>query len=68
MLLTHNALAPQHLTIDERLSELAAILALGVVRLKAAKSSELSAGQAHSALHFGGTESVCRTHRNGGTE
>jgi len=38
-----NALKPEHMTADERLDELAAILSIGLMRLQARQSSHLSA-------------------------
>ena len=47
-----NALKPEHMTADERLDELASILAIGVVRLRERKSSRLSANRGESCLDF----------------
>lgn len=60
-----NPLSPDRMTAAERLDEVAAILAAGVVRLSALKSSELSGREATSSLHFGAGESVCRTEPKG---
>ena len=46
------ALSPDRLTPAERLDEVAAILAAGLIRLKAAKSSGLSADPGESRLDF----------------
>jgi hypothetical protein len=45
-----NALKPEHMTSDERLAELAAILAVGLMRLQARQSSHLSAVPGDSYL------------------
>jgi hypothetical protein len=45
-----NALHPSHLTVAERLAEIADILAAGLMRLRAWKSSQLSADQGESSL------------------
>lgn len=47
-----NALDPDHMTTDERMDELASILAIGLIRLKARKSRQLSADQGDSCLDF----------------
>jgi hypothetical protein len=60
-----NPLQANLLTTEERTAELSAILALGLLRLRARKSSKVVAAGSNSPLHFGGAESVCRTHRNG---
>lgn len=62
-----NALHPMAMTAAERLEEVASILALGLVRLRARQSSRLSAGPAKSSLHCGGDASVGGTRRMGGT-
>jgi len=57
-----NALSPDHMTTAEWMDELASILATGVVRLRARKSSRLSANRGESCLdltaHQSGYESV----------
>ncbi len=45
-----NALKPEHMTANERLDELAAILAVGLMRLQARQSSHLSAVPGDSYL------------------
>jgi hypothetical protein len=60
-----NPLSPECMTADERLDEVAAILASGVVRLMSAKSSRQSDGEATSPLHFGAEQSVCRVEPKG---
>ena len=45
-----NALKPEHMTPDERLDELAMILAVGLMRLQARQSSHLSAVPGDSYL------------------
>jgi hypothetical protein len=52
-----NALAPERMSTSGRLAELAAILALGVVRLKAAKSSGQSECAEKSSLDFNANQS-----------
>lgn len=47
-----NALHPDRLTAAERLAELAGILATGLVRLRAPKSSRLSADRGEGCLDF----------------
>lgn len=47
-----NPLHPDHLTAAERLSELASLLARGVVRLHRRQSSRVSAHPRESSLHF----------------
>ena len=48
----HNALSPDRMTQPERLDEVAEILAAGLIRLKARKSSRLSADRGDSCLDF----------------
>ena len=59
---THNALHPDRMTTAERLGELAAILAAGLIRLRAPKSRQLSPDQGDSCLdlppHQSGHEPV----------
>ena len=45
-----NALHPSHMTTAERLGELAAILAAGLIRLQARKSRQLSVDRGDSYL------------------
>jgi hypothetical protein len=52
MLAGPNPLHPDRMTAAERLDEVAAILAVGLVRLVTSKSSELSADPGESSLHF----------------
>ena len=47
-----NALSPDRMTAAERLGELARILALGLIRLRARQSTELSAGRRDSSVDF----------------
>ena len=47
-----NPLNPDRMTPQERRSELTRILALGLIRLRARQSSELSADLGESSLHF----------------
>jgi len=47
-----NYLSPNQMTAEERLSELATILSVGLFRLNDRKSSELSARTGDSCLHF----------------
>jgi hypothetical protein len=53
------------LTGRERLGEIAAILALGLVRLRSRQSSETSAAASNSSLHSVCEESVCRARPHG---
>ena len=48
----HNALHPDHMTAAERLDEVAEILAAGIIRLKARKSSGISVDRGDSCLDF----------------
>ena len=47
-----NPLHPRHMTAAERLDEIADILAAGLIRLSARKSSGLSAHHGESSLDF----------------
>jgi hypothetical protein len=47
-----NPLAPSAMTPAERRAELVRILALGLIRLRARQSSELSDRTGESSLHF----------------
>ncbi len=47
-----NTLSPDHMTSAERIGELTSILAIGVIRLRARKSSRLSANRGESCLDF----------------
>jgi hypothetical protein len=53
-----NPLHPSHMTAAERLAEVAEILAAGLMRLKARKSSHLSA-------HCGESSLDCAAHQSG---
>jgi hypothetical protein len=60
-----NPIDPDHLTADERLSEVASILATGVLRLGLRqRSSQTSVMDAKSSLHCVAEESVCGSDRN----
>jgi len=48
----HNALHPDRMTQPERLDEVANILAVGLIRLRAQKSSRLSADARDSSVDF----------------
>jgi hypothetical protein len=48
----HNALHPDRMTSAERLDEIADILAVGLIRLKARKSRRLSADARDSCLDY----------------
>jgi hypothetical protein len=54
----HNALHPDRMTAAERLDEIADILAVGLIRLKARKSRRLSADAGDSCLD-------CTPHQSG---
>lgn len=54
----HNALHPDRMTASERLGEVSEILALGLVRLRARKSSPLSRDSGESSLHLSPAKSV----------
>ena len=47
-----NALNPERLTPKERLAEVTRILALGLIRLRARQSRQVSAPAGESCLHF----------------
>jgi hypothetical protein len=47
-----NALHPNRMTAAERLDEIADILAVGLIRLRARKSSRLSRDRGESSLDF----------------
>ena len=53
-----NALNPAHMTAAERLDEVAEILATGLIRLRAPKSSPLSPASGESSLD-------CPAHQSG---
>jgi hypothetical protein len=60
-----NPIHPDHLTADERLSEVASILATAVLRLELRnRSSQTSVINAKSSLHCVAEESVCGSDRN----
>jgi hypothetical protein len=52
-----NAVAPEHMSADERLSEIAEILAAGLMRLRARQSSSLSADRGEGSLDYPGHQS-----------
>ncbi len=54
----HIALSPDHMTAAERLDEVAEILAAGVQRLVARKSTRLSAERGDSSVDFTASRSV----------
>ena len=47
-----NPLHPRHMTVAERLDEIADILAAGLIRLRARKSTPLSRDRGESSLDF----------------
>jgi|SaaInlStandDraft_3_1057020.scaffolds.fasta_scaffold294194_2 hypothetical protein len=47
-----NYLSPNQMTTEERLSELATILSVGLIRLNDRKSRELNARTGDGCLHF----------------
>jgi hypothetical protein len=53
-----NPLKPALMTAEERLAEVCAILALGLVRLHARKSSELSRDRGECSVDFAADQSV----------
>jgi hypothetical protein len=63
-----NPLPPERMTAEERLDEVAAILAAGLMRLSGPKSSRLSAGSGESSLASPADQSVHATVSNGGDE
>jgi hypothetical protein len=48
----YNAIDPRHLSTAERLDEIADILAAGLMRLRARKSSQISGAPGESSLDF----------------
>ncbi|TIS63887.1 MAG: hypothetical protein E5W92_25920 [Mesorhizobium sp.] len=60
-----NSLRPSCLNGRDRLAEIAKILAIGLVRLRARQSSRQSAPLANSSVDFRAAESVCRDHSQG---
>ena len=52
-----NPIAPDHLSPADRLAELAELLARGLIRLHARKSSSLSAERGESFVDFSATRS-----------
>ena len=50
--ITMSPLHPDHMSADERLAEIAEILARGLMRLHARKSSPLSADRGDSSVDF----------------
>jgi hypothetical protein len=48
----YNAIDPRHLSTAERLDEIADILAAGLMRLRARKSSQISGDPGESSLDF----------------
>jgi hypothetical protein len=51
-------LKPELMTAEERLAEICAILTLALMRLRAQKSSELSADRGESSVDFAADQSV----------
>ena len=47
-----NTLAPGRIPFEERIAEICEILAAGLMRVAARKSSEVCAGSGESSLHF----------------
>jgi len=52
-----NALKPELMSAEERLTEICRILGVGLMRLHARKSSALSAGRGESSVDFGPQQS-----------
>lgn len=61
-----NSLDPGLMTPQERLTELGRILAAGLIRMKAAKSSALSADRGESSVDFPAPKSGHATRNSGG--
>lgn len=61
-----NPLPPERMTAEERLDEVATILAAGLMRLIGPKSSRLSRTSGESSLDFPTDQSVHATVSNGG--
>jgi len=61
-----NPLAPNLMTPAERLAELGRILAAGLIRMKASKSTPLSADGGESSVDLAGTKSGHATRNSGG--
>ncbi len=52
-----NPLSPSLMSTSERIGAICQILALGLIRMRAAKSTPLSADRGESSLHFGPDQS-----------
>ena len=52
-----NPLSPSLMTTPERIDAICQILALGLIRMREAKSTSLSADGGESSLHFGANQS-----------
>ena len=63
---TPNSLDPNRMTPTERLAELGRILAAGLIRLNANKSSGLSADRGETSVDFRPPESGHATRNSGG--
>ena len=61
-----NALAPGLMSAAERLDEIADILAAGLMRLRARKSSALSGDHGESCLDFPATQRMHANHARSG--
>jgi hypothetical protein len=57
-----NSLDPDQMTPAERLAEIAEILAAGLMRLRASKSSALSGDHGESCLDFPATQGMHANH------
>ena len=60
-----NSLHPNHMTPAERLAELGRILAAGLIRMKASKSTPLSADGGESSVDLARTKSGHATRNSG---
>ena len=61
-----NSLSTSHMSDAERLTELGRILATGLIRMKAVKSSSLSDGGGESSVDYAAPKSGHATRNSGG--
>ena len=62
----HNALDPRRMNPTERFGEIAEILAAGLMRLRARKSSAISGDRGESCLDFAATQRMHANHARSG--
>ena len=61
-----NPLLPHHMSAAERLGEIAEIMAAGLMRLRARKSSAISGDRGESCLDFPATQRMHASHARSG--